>query len=1432
MYGGFFGNESTIAARHGSATILSGDIGTVGDNTDNAYHVVLSISDAATTILDGFTVSGGNANSNNPNDIIVEGNGVNRHFGGGAYCLLSPISINNMIFSNNSASRAGGGLVNISSSPTITNSTFSNNSTTYGGGLANDTSSPTITNTTFSGNTASINGGGMYNITSSSPTITNTTFSGNTASDSGGGMYNITSSSPTITNTTFSGNTASINGGGMCNITSSSPTITNTTFSGNTASINGGGIFNNNVSFPSLKNTILWGNTAPNEPSIYNYNNSTPTVTYSIVEGGYPGTGNSSNNPLFANAALPAGADGIWRTADDGLRPTACSPAINAGNNTGMTATTDITGATRIVETTVDMGAYEYQGIKILNDFTVATTTVCPGATGIAYTITGTAGTYTWAYSGTGATINNNGTNSITVDFAANATSGDLTVSHSLGCSRSLAITVNTPPTLALTPATATNCTGAPILLTATTTSISNTHAFTFDGTKRIDLANPNDFAVGTAPFTIEAWVRPAAQATATRRNIAAFGTGADGIMLFIGADNKLHTDKTGIAGPVSDANTWYHTALTLNAGIATIYLDGVNVGSAGLTPYIDLGGIAEIGNSTAMIDAPFVGDIDEVRVWSIARTATELFNNKDYPIATQTGLIGLYNMNNNLSDAATASNNEGTVNPAGAAVYTTTNLLAQFNYAWSSGATTPTYSATTSGIYTVTLTNTLTSCAATRSIIVTINTGTPRVYVNAAALVSGNGSTWATAFKTIEEGLTACNVEEIWVQNGTYYPTAYPQGCTDCTTPRDYTFHLRNGVKLYGGFFGNETTLAQRPPSSINSTILSGDIGTVNDATTTIIDGFTVTSGNANNAVMHTIETQAIDADYGGGMENEHSSPTITNMIFSNNSATFGGGLANYTSSPSISNTVFSNNTATNEGGGLANNATSAPILTNIIFDGNTAQSNGGGMASNSSAPIVTNATFTNNTADFDGGGLYLFFSDGACNNCILFNNTVNGLANNILKDNSTTTITYSIIEGATVYTGTGNSNANPMFVAPLTPKGADNTWRTADDGLRLQCNSTAINTGDPSITTGNDIITVPTFDARRDIGAYEGLCQIYTNTAGCNSIVRTNINGNGWFDFYNQNGIVASINPNGMNMGTVTAEVSDAANAIVFNNNKFLGRSVNFSSSNYPSGTSMPTNYSLRVYYYDTELVEYNTATSGTYTLADINMAWAAGGTGCALATYGGGTNGLIDKANISESDYGMAGAGFYLQFALNHFTIFAATTGAGAPLPVKLLSFTGYNKNNTNLLHWTTASELNNLGFNVQRSTNGIDFKNIGFVQGNGTTNTLSRYNFIDTKPNNAINYYRLEQMDIDRNYEYSNIITIKNNIDIQTIVYPNPTTDILNISTDDYTKPITITDVIGHVIYSNNNTPLTIDISDFIAGTYFVKIDYIIVKIIKN
>ncbi len=225
------------------------------------------------------------------------------------------------------------------------------NNNSDGGGMLNIGSSPTVTNCTFSGNTAA-SGGGMFNV-GGSPTVTNCSFSGNVAA-SGGGMFN---GSATVTNCIFRGNFAT-QGGGMYNVGGGS-TVTNCTFSDNGAAFGGDGMYNVGGG-TTVTNCVLWGD-GPDQIL-----GGTPAVTYTNVQGGFAGTGNINADPLFVD---PDNGD---------FRLQSGSPCIDAADNTAVPEdiTTDLDGNPRFVDDActpdtgngtppiIDMGAYEF-GISV-----------------------------------------------------------------------------------------------------------------------------------------------------------------------------------------------------------------------------------------------------------------------------------------------------------------------------------------------------------------------------------------------------------------------------------------------------------------------------------------------------------------------------------------------------------------------------------------------------------------------------------------------------------------------------------------------------------------------------------------------------------------------------------------------------------------------------------------------------------------------------------------------------------------------------------------------------------------------------------------------------------------------------------------------------------------------------------------------------------
>ena len=292
-----------------------------------------------------ITVTSENGAGNCIIDCEKRGRGFYFHNGEGEESIVRGFTI-----TNGSVFGVGGGIGCSSSSPTITDCTISGNTTGdygLGGGIYCDNSSPTITNCTITDNTAGDvgAGGGIYIDDHSSPTITNCTISSNIAGDwsgFGGGISCYDYSSPTITNCIISDNFSPAYAGIDCG--RSDPTITNCTITRNWSIYGAAGIHCSDSS-PIITNCIFWDD---EYGEISLYGDSNPVVTYSDIQGGWPGEGNINANPLFVD---PDNGD---------YHLQAGSPCIDAGTPEGAPPT-DIDGNLR--DEFPDMGVYEYEGV-------------------------------------------------------------------------------------------------------------------------------------------------------------------------------------------------------------------------------------------------------------------------------------------------------------------------------------------------------------------------------------------------------------------------------------------------------------------------------------------------------------------------------------------------------------------------------------------------------------------------------------------------------------------------------------------------------------------------------------------------------------------------------------------------------------------------------------------------------------------------------------------------------------------------------------------------------------------------------------------------------------------------------------------------------------------------------------------------------------
>lgn len=199
--------------------------------------------------------------------------------------------------------------------------------------------------------------------------------------------------------------------------------------------------------------------------------------------------------------------------------------------------------------------------------------------------------------------------------------------------------------------------------------------------------------------------------------------------------------------------------------------------------------------------------------------------------------------------------------------------------------------------------------------------------------------------------------------------------------------------------------------------------------------------------------------------------------------------------------------------------------------------------------------------------------------------------------------------------------------------------------------------------------------------------------------------------------------------------------------------------------------------------------------------------------------------------STNYYPFGDQHYVEFSINSFSGGGGGASALPPniaLPIELLTFEGEKIEKRSQLYWTTSFEKDNAGFSIQRSKDGINWENVGWVASRGNSTQITAYQWIDEQPLAGENYYRLEQQDIDGAISYSDMIVLyfENNQAIQ--LYPNPVKYQLTIAlaANFERKPtfITMYNSIGEQVksYEITNNQLQVSTADWPAGTYVVKI----------
>ncbi|MFQ5495294.1 MAG: S8 family serine peptidase, partial [Phycisphaerae bacterium] len=421
----------------------------------------------------------------------------------------------------------------------------------------------------------------------------------------------------------------------------------------------------------------------------------------------------------------------------------------------------------------------------------------------------------------------------------------------------------------------------------------------------------------------------------------------------------------------------------------------------------------------------------------------------------------------------------------------------------------------------------------------------TARIFVDVSAMGAANGQSWADAFPDLQDALdftvaAGGTVRELWVAAGVYVPSRPTMAADN----RTRTFTLLDGVALYGGFAGGETSLDQRDVET-NAAVLSGDqlgndgpnftgnadnsyhvVLAKNVDRGAVLDGFAVIAGHADGAAIR-------DFNIGGGLFVLDATPTVSRCTFRQNRANIGAGMAvkNLTTpSPdrnvqvdqcrfldnlgNVGGAVFThfdteftarycrfigNRGLIDAGAVKTGDFRTRSTFLNCLFSGNrvtgTHGQGGAMLVTNGSTNTLINCTVVNNSSPDPPGGLAMGGADVTLFNSVIWGNRGNASSTEVDQVFVSTSgavavsLGHNDIEGWTgILGGIGNIGDDPQF---FDPDGPDNIVGTIDDDLHVTASSPAVNAGDNSVVPTDLLIDLDgqprVFSLAVDMGVYE---------------------------------------------------------------------------------------------------------------------------------------------------------------------------------------------------------------------------------------------------------------------------------------------------------------------------------------------------------
>lgn len=678
-------------------------------------------------------------------------------------------------------------------------------------------------------------------------------------------------------------------------------------------------------------------------------------------------------------------------------------------------------------------------------------------------------------------------------------------------------------------------------------------------------------------------------------------------------------------------------------------------------------------------------------------------------------------------------------------------------------------------------------------------------LYINQNAPASSNqdGSSWDNAITDLSSALLWIRLQEhtgtvtwthesplkIYIAEGTYYPV-YSAHDAFYIEPglQNSAFVLGENVQLIGGFPGTGNPVFNDRNWSAYPTILSGDPLTPSDNTdnafhvviavgtsdSAMLMGLNISDGIAGYGTMD-VNGAFIERSQGGGMVNINASPTLKDVVFRNNQATG-------TKGPNGSEEFIHGLGGTPAYGGGMYNANANPVLINVAFIENKVIGGDGGDGKTGldgeDAPSPTDNG--SNGGNGGNGGV-----------------AANGFGGGMYNNGASPTLINVVFSKNIAVGGQGGSGGDGG-------NGGDASTNGGEGGYGGNGGNGGNGMGAGMYSSGIGTIKVinATFNANQSIGGLSG--KIGSGGMGGQATLPGHSGPSG----------IGGSEGQAYGGGLCVTDGANAViqNSIVFDNSATIDPEINI------TGASVNIAYS---YLKGNGSWETTWGTDGGNNIISSTQPFLdAGAQDLSLAAGSLAINAGDNSFIPSEVTIDIAG----------HERISDGTIDIGAyefgdnTVPVQLRFFRAFQQKKKVHLTWETVTELNNDHFIVSRSNNGIDYKRLALVTGQGTTTHPHNYSVDDVHPYDGLNYYQLQE--VNKNGKINTLKTITINILSEAnkpIVYPNPARNQLHIVLKEK-GVIKIYDPAAKTVmeFSGKAGDNQVDITGLSSGIYFIQI----------